>query len=99
MIIVTIWSRMSIGCTPDIKNVIYNVVFGLLRGGIFYYFKNQYRNSEKGILEKETCDLGYSDYKCETANNGVVISKDPYKLESNNTEMKKMIVNIHKVNI
>lgn len=83
MIIVTIWSRMSIGCQNDLQNVIFNVLFGMILGGLYYYFFSEYyTNSEKGILEKETCDLGYSDYQCETIKDGTVIVKHPYKNEN-----------------
>lgn len=80
MIIATIWSRMSIGCQNDLQNVIFNVLFGLILGGLYYYFfSDYYTTSEKGLLEKETCDMGYSDYQCETIKDGTVIVKHPYK--------------------
>ena len=80
MIIVTIWSRMSIGCQNDLQLVIFNVLFGLILGGLYYYFfSDYYKSTEKGLLEKETCDLGYSNYKCETIKDGTVIVKHPYK--------------------
>ena len=87
MIVITIWSRMAIGCVNDAQGVIYNVIFGILRGGLFYYFfSNMYRNSERGALEKETCDLGYSNYKCETIKDGVVIVKHPFKKDPEDTD-------------
>ena len=80
MIIVTIWSRMAIGCQKDLQMVIFNVLFGLILGGLYYYFfSDYYKSTEKGLLEKETCDLGYSNYKCETIKDGTVIVKHPYK--------------------
>jgi glycopeptide antibiotics resistance protein len=83
MTIVTIWSRMAIGCQNDLKDVIFNVLFGVLIGGLFYYFfSDYYRTTEKGSLEKEACDLGYSDYQCETIQNGTVIVRQPYQNES-----------------
>jgi len=79
MVIITIWSRMAINCEIELQGVIFNVLFGLMRGGLFYYFfSDMYKNSEKGVLEKESCDLGYSNYKCETIKDGVVIVKHPF---------------------
>lgn len=83
MIVITVWSRMAIGCKNDIKEVLLNIIFGLLYGGLFYYiFSDFYKNTEKGLLEKESCDLGYSNYKCETIKDGVVIVKHPYEDEN-----------------
>tara|TARA_E500000178_G_scaffold147081_1_gene146740 strand:+ start:345 stop:1019 length:675 start_codon:yes stop_codon:yes gene_type:complete len=83
MIIITIWSRMSVGCLNDLTSVIFNVLFGFILGGLFYYFfSDTYSASERGQLERETCDLGYSDYKCETIKDGTVIVKHPYKNEA-----------------
>ena len=83
MIILTIWSRMSVGCINDLTSVIFNVLFGFILGGLFYYFFSEtYSASERGQLERETCDLGYSDYQCETIKDGTVIVKHPYKNES-----------------
>ena len=87
MIIITIWSRMAIGCNIDLQDIIFNVVFGLLRGALFFYFfQNYYSDVERGIIEKESCDMGYSDYKCETIKDGVVIVKHPYKNKEENDE-------------
>jgi hypothetical protein len=87
MIIMTIWSRMAIGCHNDLQEVIFNVLFGLILGGLFYYFfSDYYVTTEKGLLEKETCDMGYSDYQCETIKDGTVIVKHPYKNESSNSD-------------
>ena len=83
MIIMTIWSRMSVGCINDLTSVIFNVLFGFILGGLFYYFFSEtYSSAERGQLERETCDLGYSDYQCETIKDGTVIVKHPYKNES-----------------
>ena len=35
-----------------------------------------YNSVEKGIYEKETCDLGYRNYKCDTIKDGTVIVKN-----------------------
>ena len=78
---------MAIGCHNDLQEVIFNVLFGLILGGLFYYFfSDYYVTTEKGLLEKETCDMGYSDYQCETIKDGTVIVKHPYKNESSNSD-------------
>lgn len=76
LLVITIWSRINIGC-EDLKMSMFNVIFGAIRGIIFYFFFSKYyKSAEKDALEKETCDLGYKDYKCDTIKNGVVIVKD-----------------------
>lgn len=78
LLIITIWSRMSIGCINGLEEVVFNVFMGFVLGGLFYYFfSDKYREYEKGVFERETCDLGYSNYKCETIKNGTVIVKSP----------------------
>jgi len=84
MIVITIYSRMAIGCQNKIEKVIFNVIFGLIRGGLYYYFfADYYKSVERGVIERESCDLGYSNYKCETIKDGVVIVKHPYKNDEN----------------
>ena len=39
------------------------------------FFSDYYIRTEKGVLEKESCDLGYKNYKCDTIQDGVVIVK------------------------
>ena len=76
MIVITGWSRINTGCKSNMQNVIYEMLFGLLRGGIFFSFISDKWNSiEKGKLERESCDLGYKNYKCSTIKDGVVIVK------------------------
>ena len=75
MLLLTIWSRVTIGC-KKINDVFFNIVFGFVRGVIFYYIiSSYYKEAEKGILEKETCDLGYGDYRCDEIKDGTVIIK------------------------
>ena len=75
MLLVTIWSRITIGC-KNIKDIFFNIVFGFIRGVIFYYIiYKYYAEAEKGILEKETCDLGFENYRCDEIKDGTVIIK------------------------
>ena len=75
MLLLTIWSRVTIGC-KKISDVFFNIVFGFVRGVIFYYIiSSYYKEADKGILEKETCDLGYGDYRCDEIKDGTVIIK------------------------
>ena len=76
MIILTAWSRISIGCVQNIKSIIYDIIFGLFKGGIYFYFiSNRWENITKGKMEREACDLGYKNYKCSTIKDGIVIVK------------------------
>ena len=42
---------------------------------IYYFLSKYYKNAEKGVVERETCDMGYKNYKCDTIQDGVVIVK------------------------
>ena len=86
--IVTGWSRMAIQC-KEFNDVIFNVLRGAIIGILFFYFfKDYYKNAEEGVLEREKCDMGYKNYKCDTIQDGVVIvKKTNSKLgEEKNTE-------------
>ena len=91
MVIVTIWSRMSIGCESSYQKVIFNILFGMIRGSLFFYFfSSQYQNLDvnKDNIEKTGCQNQYSDYNCETIKNGNVIEKKPLKKPiDDNTEL------------
>ena len=85
MVIVTVWSRMSIGCESSYQKVIFNLLFGMIRGSLFYYFfSSQYQNLDvnKDNIEKTACNSEYSDYTCETIKNGNVIVKKPLKKQT-----------------
>lgn len=76
MLFITIWSRITIGC-KGMKDVLFNLVFGSIRGMLFYYFVSKYYlHAERGLLEKETCDLGYNNYRCDEIKDGTVIIKE-----------------------
>lgn len=76
MLFITIWSRITIGC-KKMKDVLFNLVFGSVRGILFYYFVSKYYlHAERGLLEKETCDLGYNNYRCDEIKDGTVIIKE-----------------------
>ena len=75
MLLLTIWSRITIGC-KKVKDVLFNIVFGFIRGVIFYYFiQEYYAQAEKGQVEKEACDLGFANYRCDEIKDGTVIIK------------------------
>lgn len=77
LLFLTIWSRISIGCESS-KRIIISVIFGIIPGMLFYYFiKNYYLEAEKGIIEKNTCELGYDNYNCSEIKDGTVIIKKP----------------------
>jgi len=86
ILFLTIWSRLSINCETN-KDIVFNLVIGIIWGMIFYYFvKEYYLNGEKGIIEKETCELGYNNYKCAEIKNGTVILKENENNEEINLE-------------
>ena len=76
MLFVTVWSRISIGC-KKMKDVLFNLIFGAIRGIIFYMIISKYYlEANRGIVEKETCDLGFNNYRCDEIKNGTVIIKE-----------------------
>ena len=75
MLLLTIWSRITIGC-KNIKEVIYNLIFGAIRAIVFYYIVGSYyQNADKGMIEKNTCDKGFDNYRCDEIKDGTVIIK------------------------
>lgn len=76
MLFITIWSRINIGCKKA-KDVLFNLVFGAIRGILFFMIINKYyAEAERGITERETCDLGFDNYRCDEIKNGTVIIKE-----------------------
>ena len=76
MLFLTVWSRISIEC-KKLKDVLFNLIFGAIRGIIFYtIISKYYLEANKGILEKETCELGFDNYRCDEIKNGTVIIKE-----------------------
>ena len=52
MLFLTIWSRINIGCKKA-KDVLFNLVFGSIRGILFYMIISKYyAEAERGIVEK-----------------------------------------------
>ena len=80
---------MSIGCETSYQKIMFNLLFGMIRGSLFYYFFSSYYDKldvNKADIEKTGCDQEYSDYTCETIQNGNVIVKKPLKNPSDNNE-------------
>ena len=76
MLFLTVWSRISIEC-KKLKDVLFNLIFGAIRGILFYIIISKYYlEAHKGVLEKETCDLGLDNYRCDEIKNGTVIIKE-----------------------
>lgn len=76
MLFVTVWSRISIGC-KKMKDVLFNLIFGAIRGILFYMIISKYYlEAHRGVIEKETCDLGFDNYRCDEIKNGTVIIKE-----------------------
>ena len=73
--LLTGWSRVSIGCSK-MKDVLFNLITGMILGIVYYYFVGGYYMKEKrGKMERETCDFGYNNYKCAEIKDGTVILK------------------------
>lgn len=76
LLIVTIWSRISVGCSK-FSDSVFQVITGAMLGMLFYYFMGRnFMDGEKGQLERKTCDMGYDNYRCSEIRNGTVIVKD-----------------------
>lgn len=83
LILVTIWSRINIGCEVDMKKIIFSILSGVVRGILFYYiFSNQWEDlSEEKNSSKNKVDCKYesNNYTCETIKDGKLV------LEKSNT--------------
>ena len=92
LLIITIWSRISIGC-KTFKEAIFNVIFGALRGMIYFYFVSTYYNDAvKDSTVQNKCDLGYDNYQCNEIVDGTVIIKDTAKPKKETAAQKKQKV-------
>lgn len=92
LLIITIWSRISIGC-KTFKEAIFNVIFGSLRGMIYFYFVSTYYNDAvKDSTVQNKCDLGYDNYQCNEIVDGTVIIKDTAKPKKETHAEKKQKV-------
>lgn len=94
MLILTIYSRISIGCkTPN--DIVFNVIVGALLGMLFYYFVGKYYTDAKQTKEgNKTCNLGYNNYKCNEIRDGTVIIKNTEDT-TNNTDKKTTYSNYY----
>ena len=61
MLLLTIWSRITIGC-KRVKDVFFNVIFGFIRGVIYYYFISSFQDTKRHL--KKNLHLGYDNYRC-----------------------------------
>lgn len=79
MIIITVWSRMNVGCENDFSKIIFSILSGVTRGMLFYYFfSKQWNDAEaKDSTKKVACDYQSDNYTCETIKDGKVIIEDP----------------------
>ena len=55
----------------------YSAIFGAIRGILFYMIISKYYlEAHRGVIEKETCELGFDNYRCDEIKNGTVIIKE-----------------------
>ena len=95
LVILTIYSRIETGC-KTLNEALLNVIFGLIWGSIYYnLISENYNKAENEFMEKQTCELGYGNYKCSTIKDGTVIVKRPMKemdkLEKSEADKKEEI--------
>lgn len=83
MIIATIWSRFDLDCETTIQTIVFNLLFGMIRGSLFYFVvSGMLEDTYKSPLENTACNSEYSDYTCETIRDGTVIVKEPLNEET-----------------
>ena len=90
MLLLTAWSRISIGC-KQLKDVFFNIVVGSILGMLFYYFvRKHYMKAEEEAkgTGQTVCDLGYDNYKCSEIVDGTVVMRDPTEKKPKQEEEK-----------
>ena len=89
LLIITIWSRISVGC-KTFKEAVFNIIFGALRGIIFFYFvATYYQDATQSETVVKKCDMGYRDYQCNEIVDGTVIIKNRDANKESEEESKK----------
>ena len=77
LLLLTLWSRISIGC-KTLNDAIFNIIVGAVLGMLYYYFvKDRYSAAKRGHTVRESCDMGYNNFKCNEIKDGTVILKNP----------------------
>ena len=81
LLLLTMWSRISIGC-KTLNDAIFNIIVGSLLGMLYYYFvSDKFSQAKKGMTANQACDMGYNNYKCSEIKDGTVILKHTDKEE------------------
>lgn len=81
LLLLTMWSRISIGC-KTLNDAIFNIIVGSLLGMLYYYFvSDKFSQAKKGMTANQACDMGYNNYKCSEIKDGTVILKHTEKEE------------------
>ena len=75
LLVLTAWSRITIGC-KTIRDVLFNLILGGLLGMLYYYLvSNKYQKAKEAVTKITFCDKGYDNYKCNEIRDGLVILK------------------------
>ena len=78
MLFLTVWSRMNVGCETS-KSVMYNIIFGIIWGVLFYFIIKDYYLEANNIGATNKCDVNYGEnYNCSEIKDGTVIIKNLY---------------------
>ena len=78
MLFLTLWSRMNIKCETS-KSIIYNIIFGIIWGALFYFFvKDYYLSANTNTTTYDNkCGINYGEnYQCSEIKDGTVILKN-----------------------
>lgn len=75
LLIVTAWSRITIGC-KTFKDVVFNVALGGFFGVLYYYLiHKKYQQAKDEQSENKLCGTGFDNYKCNVITDGMVYVK------------------------
>lgn len=89
LLVLTAWSRITIGC-KTFRDVLFNLVMGGLFGMLYYYLvKGKYNEAKTSETNEQLCDKGYDNYKCNEIKDGMVILKGSDAKQSNNKKNTK----------
>lgn len=85
LLVLTAWSRLTIGC-KTVKDLMFNIIMGGLLGMLYYYMvKGKYQKAKEAVTKSAPCENGFGNYTCNEITDGVVMVKGKEAKTSNNT--------------